>query len=124
MKEKVRERWEKVLLQLELIKEGDAVEEAVVANYLRPIMKRTGEWVQGDMVFTRERVVWISKLGGTSFSIPYKDIREVSPASIFCFIPMGIMISAYDAETQNIISYLVSVSKRNHWIDYISKKMR
>ena len=122
MKEKVKAKWEKALTDLELISAGDEVQESVMANWLEITAKIFGTWVKGEMVFTKQRLVFVSTFAASSFSLRYSDIKEIEKCNISWFFPMGIIIEAVDPETGKEKSYRCSVSKRAKWIAYLSEK--
>lgn len=122
-KEKQREKWNKALIDLKLMDEKDEVEDWVQANWLEMTLKVFGSWQKGNLVFTKERLIFTTAFSVSNFSVKYEDIREISKCSVGLF-PMGMVVSVYDSETDSIKKYKCSLTKRNAWIDYLSKKAK
>lgn len=120
-KEKQKAKWKGALVDLKLMDEHDEVEEWVQANWLEMTLKVVGSWQKGTLVFTKERVIFTSPFAVSNFSALYEDIRQISKCSV-SLLPMGIILSVYDKEKDKVLDYKCSVSKRNNWIEYISKR--
>lgn len=122
-KEKQREKWNKALVELKLMDEQDEVEDWVQANWLEMTLKVFGSWQKGNLIFTKEKLIFTTAFAVSNFSVKYEDIREITKCSVGLF-PMGMIISVYDNETDSTKKYKCSLSKRNAWIDYLSKKVK
>lgn len=122
-KEKQREKWNKALVELKLMDEQDEVEDWVQANWLEMTLKVFGSWQKGNLIFTKEKLIFTTAFAVSNFSVKYEDIREITKCSVGLF-PMGMIVSVYDSESDSIKKYKCSLSKRNAWIDYLSKKAK
>lgn len=122
MKEKEKAKWKQALTDLSLMDAGDEVQEAVMANWLEMTAKVVGTWVKGNMVFTKERVIFVTAFAVSNFSIRYSDIKEIGKCNISWFFPMGIVLEAADPKSGKVKTYRCSVSKRQKWIEYLSEK--
>lgn len=122
-KEKQREKWNKALVELKLMDEQDEVEDWVQANWLEITLKVFGSWQKGNLIFTKERLIFTTAFAVSNFSIKYEDIREINKCSVGLF-PMGMIVSVYDSESDSIKKYKCSLSKRNVWMEYLSKKAK
>ncbi|MBP3702866.1 MAG: hypothetical protein J6I65_03665 [Lachnospiraceae bacterium] len=118
LKEKQRQKWEEVLKELNLMEANDTVEDAVMANN-REMMS----WYKGNLIFTKERIVFYSgALGTSTFSIKYSDIRTIGKCMVSGFVPMGIKLEVFDPEKNKEVNHRISVSKRNKWIELLTSK--
>lgn len=120
-KEKQIENWKKGLTDLKLMEENDEVLDFVQANWYEKTLKVMGTWQKGNLVFTEKRVIFTTAFAGSKFSLEYKDIKDLKKCSV-SFLPLGLIITAYDKEKDKTIQYKCSLTKRNNWLEFIANK--
>lgn len=86
----------------------------------RLIGRALGKWKKGWVYFTEQKLIVTTGFIG-HFVIPYKNIRELSKCSQF-FIPIGITITHEDEESGKVRTDIISLTKRDHWIDFMAQK--
>lgn len=119
--EKTLARWQKALIELNLIGSDDKVEDCVMANWSSFNFGPIGNWRQGTLIFTKQKLVYMTSFGVSQFAIDYADIREVKKC-FAGFLPMGMLVSAYDKKTDKIKKYKFWLSGRGKWIRKIVEK--
>ena len=120
-KEKQIAKWQQALRDLNLISDTDKVEAYVVANWAEISFGPFGNWRRGTLIFTREKLVYMTSFGISQLAINYSDIREVKK----CFaglLPMGMRIAAYDNKTDKIKKTKFWLGHRTKWVQFVSEK--
>ncbi|MDD6224159.1 MAG: hypothetical protein PUB18_04070 [bacterium] len=115
--EKKKNEWEKTLLKLKLMSEGDSIQKHTSGD----LWNFTGQ-TRGNYFFTKEKMIFVSGFGVETFSIAYKDIKEIKKCMIGIFIPTGIKITALDPIKGKEKKYKCSVMKRKSWMEFLSQK--
>ena len=103
--EKQLSRWQRALTDLNAINSNDKVESYYTANWASSSFAIFATWRKGTLLFTKERLVFMTTFGVNQLTIDYSDIREAKK----CFaglLPMGMLVVAYDKKTDKIRSVL------------------
>lgn len=119
--EKQLSRWQRALTDLNAISSNDKVESYHPANWASMSFLIFGSWRQGTLLFTKEKLVYMTTFGVNQFSIDYSDIREIKKC-FAGFLPMGMLIMAYDKKTDKIKKYKFWVSGRKKLMQQLSEK--
>lgn len=120
-KEKQISKWQKALSERDLISDNDKVEAYVVAKWAEINFGPIGNWRQGTLVFTKEKVIFMTTFGISQLAIDYGDIREVKKC-FAGFLPMGMQIAAYDKKNDKVKKHKFWLGHRGRWMDFISEK--
>lgn len=120
-KEKHIKKWQDALTKLNLIKPDDRVEEYFMASWASSSFGLIASWHRGTLIFTKEKLVFMTAFGVSQFAIDYGDIREVKKC-FAGFLPMGLQVAAYDKKTDKIKKYKFWIAGRKNIIDKISEK--
>ncbi len=120
-KEKHLAKWQNALTELNLISPEDKVEAYVVAKWAEINLGPIGNWRQGTLIFTKEKLVFMTTFGVSQFAIDYSDVREVSK-KLAGLLPMGMQVSAYNKKTDKIKKYKFWLGGRKKWMQLISEK--
>lgn len=120
-KESQRSKWQQALLDLGLIKTDDKVEEYLMANWASRSFAIFGTWRKGTLIFTEQKLVFMTTFGVNQFDIEYSDIREVKK-SFAGLLPMGMTITAYDKKTDKPKKYKLWLTGRGKWIRKVIEK--
>ncbi len=119
--EKQLSRWQKALTELNLISSDDKVEDYIMANWASFSFAIFGTWRKGTLLFTKQKLIYMTSFGVSQFTINYADIREVRK----CFaglLPMGMQVTAYDKKTDKVKKYKFWLTGRGKWIKRIVEK--
>ncbi len=120
-KEKQISKWQKALTELNLISPEDKVEAYVVAKWAEFNLGPIGNWRQGTLVFTKEKLIFMTTFGVNQFAIGYGDVREVRK-KLAGLLPMGMQVTAYDKKTDKVKKYKFWLGGRRKWMQLISDK--
>lgn len=114
-------KWQQALTELGLIKSDDKVEKYLMANWAEFSFGPIGSWRKGTLIFTKEKLVFMTAFGVSQFAIDYSDIREATKC-FAGFLPMGMRITAYDKKTDKTKKYKFWVTGRKKLIRLVSEK--
>ena len=115
------EKQKKNLVEAGLMAQEDTLVDFLQASYVERLTKKMGTWKQGWAYFTQERLIVITGLLNSNIVIPYETITELGKCSQGLF-PMGISITHKDAETGEIVTDKISLTKREKWIEFLAGK--
>lgn len=119
--EKQLSRWQRALTDLNAINSNDKVESYYTANWASSSFAIFATWRKGTLLFTKERLVFMTTFGVNQLTIDYSDIREAKK----CFaglLPMGMLVVAYDKKTDKTKKYKFWVTGRKKLIRQIAEK--
>ena len=108
-------RWQRALTDLNAISSNDKVESYYTANWASSSFAIFATWRKGTLLFTKEKLVYMTTFGVNQFAINYSDIREAKK----CFaglLPMGMLVIAYDKKTDKTKKYKFWVAGRKKLI--------
>lgn len=117
----ILKKQEETLVKAGLMTQEDKLIDFLQASYMERLVGKLGQWKQGWVYFTEERLIVTAGFAGDIIVIPYKSIRELGKCSQGLF-PMGIKITHEDAESGKTITDKISVMKRNKWLELLSNK--
>ena len=120
-KDRQIEKWQQVLIDSNLINTHDKVEDYIMANWASSSFAIFATWRKGTLIFTEQKLVYMTAFGVSQFSIDYTDIREVKK-SFAGILPMGMTVSAYDKRTDKIKKYKFWLTGRGKWMKKIIEK--
>lgn len=120
-KEKQLSKWQKSLTDLGLIKSDDKVEEYTTASWAEASFGLIASWRRGTLIFTKQKIVFMTTFGVSQLSIEYSDIREVKK-NFAGFLPMGMKIMAYNKKSDKVKGYKFWLAGRRKWIEKIAEK--
>lgn len=113
-----QEKWEQTLKEVELLEDGEVIEEYVKGDYWETL----GGQSRGQYIFTNRKVIFVSGFGLKHVAIKYSDIKEIKKCMISMFIPTGIKLTAFDEKKGKNVKHKLSVMKRADWINFLSAK--
>ena len=119
--EKQISRWQTSLRDLNIIKSDDKVESYYAANWAELSLGPIGSWRKGTLLFTRDKIVYMTSFGVNQFAIDYSDIRDVKKC-FAGFLPMGMQVFAYDKKSDKVKKYKFWVGGRKKLIAKISER--
>ena len=119
--EKQLAKWQKALEELNLISSNDKVEEYIMANWAAMSFAIFGTWRKGTLIFTKEKLIFMTTFGVSQFAINYDDIRGVQK-SFAGLLPMGMTVTAYDNKTDKTKKFKFWLTGRGKWIKKITDK--
>lgn len=114
-------RWQKALTDGGFIKSGDQVEEVLPANWAEVSLGLLASWRKGTLIFTKEKLIFMTAFGISQFSLDYSDIREIKK-SFAGFLPMAMTITAFDKKSDKTKKYKLWVTGRGKWIKKVVEK--
>ncbi len=114
-------KWQKALVDGGFIKADDRVEDFLPANWAEVSLGLIASWRKGTLIFTKEKLIYMTAFGISQFSIDYGDIREVKK-SFAGFLPMAMTITAYDKKNDKTKKYKFWVTGRTKWIQKVVEK--
>ncbi len=120
-KESQRVKWQQALLDLGLTKSNDRVEEYLTANWATHSFAIFGTWRKGTLIFTEQKLIFMTTFGVNQFDLEYSDIREVKK-SFAGLLPMAMTVTAYDKKTDKTKKYKLWITGRNKWIHKVIEK--
>lgn len=115
--EEKKNKWEEKLREMNLLGEDDSIEEQTVGDYWQLTMQ-----TKGNYFFTKEKLIFVSGFGVSSFVIKYSDIKAIQKSMVSFFIPTGVTLTAEDSENGKTKKYKCSFSKRTKWMELLSEK--
>jgi hypothetical protein len=121
MNEKRKEKLKDTLVKARLMTPEDTILECLQANYLERLAGRIGQWKQGWIYFTEEKILYPTGILDSDIVIPYDSIRKIEKCSQGIF-PMGIAVTWQDPESGEWVTDKFSLSKRNQWIQFLTEK--
>lgn len=123
MNDKKKEKLKKNLVDLGLMEQNDTLVECLQANYVEKLMGKMGQWKQGWIYFTEERIVYPTGLLdlNSNIVIPYKNIRQIGKCNQG-FFPMGIIVTYEHPTTGELTTDRFSMSKRAKWMEFMAQK--
>lgn len=121
MNDKKKEKQKKYLVEAGVMERDDTLIDVLQANYVRKLIGKSGLWKRGWAYFTEKRLICVTGLLDQNIVIPYENIREIGKCSQF-LLPMGIMITYRNPETEEIVSDKLSMMKRDKWIDFMLRR--
>lgn len=113
-----QEKWKGTLKELELLEDGEVIEEFVSGDYWRTF----GGQISGQYFFTNQKVIFIAGFGLKTVVIRYSDIKEIKKCMISMFIPTGIKVTTINQENGKEETHKLSLMKRANWINLMSAK--
>lgn len=116
LSEKDKKEWEELLMERELMNEGDSIVEYVKGDYYSFGQNR------GRYFFTNESLIFISGLGGTVAVLPYRNIKEIKKCLVGPFIPTGVKVTVFDEEKGKNKKHKLSLLGRKKWMEYLSQQ--
>lgn len=117
LSEKDKKDWIDAMKNLELWDENDDIEEVVRGDYWTLWTSTRGRYF-----FTRNKVIFISGWGATTFTAPYTDISAIKKSIVMPFLPFGITLTVKDSKNGKDKKYKMSVNGRNKWIAFLEQK--
>lgn len=112
------------LKEASLMDKDDSVEIIEKGDYWEKLLCFSSQ-VRGIYYFTKKNVIFVGGFAGTtSFSIPYKNIKELKKCNVGLFIPCGVKVIFHDDKKDKDKSYKLSLLKRDKWIKFIEEKMK
>ena len=110
--------WVSKLTETGVMHEGEQIIEHVKGDFWE-----FGAQVRGHYLFTEEAVVFVGGINGAAqWRVDYKSIQEVNKKNIKLIICTGIAIK-YINEKGKLKKKVLSILKRNDWIEFISKRL-
>ena len=114
--EEKKAKWEETLRELELLNEGETIEDHTAGDS----WSWTGQ-TRGNYFFTKDKLIFVSGFGIDNFVIKYNDIKAIKKCFVGPFIPTGIKLTALNEKGKEK-KYKLSVMKRNNWIQLLETK--
>lgn len=121
LNEKQIKEWKNTLEELKLIDKDDEIVENVYGDYWKVEFHMKTQ-KKGNVFFTNEKFVFVSGFGLDNLAIKYSDIKSIDKCNISLFLPTGIKITATDPDNGKDKSYIISVMKRDKWIELLNSK--
>lgn len=119
LKEKQKNEWIQTLKDLKLIDEDDTILEHVAGDYWKAeLLGKTQK--RGNIFFTNQKLIFVSGFGLDNLAIPYSSINSIEKCNISLFLKTGIKVNV--SEDDNVKSYILSVMKRDNWIEFLNSK--
>ena len=119
LSEKDKASWENALRELQLMDASDEVEAQVVADYYEKVLIFRNQ-VKGNLLFTKQRFVFCSTFGLNNLSIPYGDIKDITPCR--SGLMPGFEITLFDEKKNKDVKYIFAMMHRDNWIQLIEEK--
>lgn len=120
LKEKQKEKWQKTLIDLKLMDENDCIVDHVMGDYWKIEALRMKKQIRGNFFFTNEKFIFVGGFGLDNLSFNYTDIISAEKCNISLFVRTGIKLEVN--ENGSLKNYLISVMKRDNWIELLNSK--
>ncbi len=107
-----------------LIDIDDRIVEAERGDYWEKFLF-TYTQIRGFYYFTEKSIVFVGGLlGSTSWSVKYKNIKDLKPATVGPFLPLAFKLFTYDEKKGKDVSHKVAIVHKKQWMAYLEEKRR
>lgn len=108
-------KWQEALTKLELIKKGDEIKEFAPANWAEIKMGPYRQWAKGTLIFTKDKLVFMSTFGVSQLVIEYGEILAVAKK-----FPMNMVITVKPKPGKKPKKQIICISKTAKWVEYLA----